>query len=820
MFTLTHITHPTVDTKKPLLLLQSEHGDKFLFGQIPEGTQRTFPENKTRLSKLESIFLTGILSWESIGGLPGMILTLSDQGVKSMNLFHGKDIINFAVATWRYFVFRFGMQLKTEILADSQVYENKLMRVQSILVGSSADADESTDHSLPKGLNNALKNIVLKMFPQHEPTARHDPASDPQMNVEIPQSPNMPTQSTCYEISLKPIRGRFKVEEAMRLGVPKGQLFAQLTKGQSVTLEDGKIVEPHQVLEKQRNFAKVLILDIPSDSYLPQFRKKFENYDKSCLGAVYYFLGDDVTMSKQLVELMEDFDQENTHHFISHSKICPNSIVFKSSAITTLKLKAIQPQNYNLPLSDRVFSKEFYECFKKSLPRGTSMVQQRDQPLTSKIEGEKVHVMLQNDSVLIEPFTLGEEPLKMSCHQSFRPMPPWSTVYERHITPLKITGASYTSVVEGQGRANNFNNGTSKGKVEVITLGTGSSLPSKYRNVISTLVKVPYVLNGKPYDRNILLDAGENTLGTIKRTIPDAELPELFRNLKLIYLSHLHADHHLGIASLLSEWYKHNAANLSANIYLVIPWQYRIFLKEWLSMECHEIKDRIKFISCEHLIDGGFVRKEFKPLPFENFQTLGGPNIKKRRLECDDKSSFRDRETITQMYRDLKILTFQTCRAKHCDWAYSNSITFFTKSDTSSVFKISYSGDTRPNVEKFAKSIGQNSDLLIHEATLDNELLEDAVKKRHCTINEAIEVSNQMGAHKLILTHFSQRYPKLPQIDNNIKIDAKEYCFAFDGMIVTYDNIGGQTSKLGLLNSVFTEEQFLDDQDEIKGPSS
>ncbi|SCU85514.1 LAFA_0D16116g1_1 [Lachancea sp. 'fantastica'] len=813
MFTLTNITHPTADTKRPLLLLQSEHGDKFLFGQISEGTQRTFPENKTRLSRLEAIFLTGTLSWASIGGLPGMILTLSDQGVKSMALFHGKEILSFAVATWRYFVFRFGMKLSTNILGDGQVYENKIMRVRSLLVGSSANQDQTANDMLPKKLSNALNSIVSKMFPSQEPTARHDPASDPQMNVEIPQFQDISAESTSYEITLKPVRGKFKVEEAMRLGVPKGQLFAQLTKGQSVTLEGGEVIEPHQVLEKQRDFAKILILDIPSDSYLPQFRKKFKSYDMSTLGAVYYFLGDSVTINRELINLMEDFDRDHIQHFLSHSKICPNSIVFQSSAITTLKLKAIQPQNYNLPLSTRVFSKEFYECFSKRLPRGTSVTQQSEVPLTSTIDDKRIHVMLQNDSIVIEPFTKGEEKVKVKRQENYKPLPPWSMLYERHIAPLNLPKSSEDSVIGSSGHSNNFNSETKKGKVEILTLGTGSSLPSKYRNVISTLVKVPYFINGRSYDRNVLLDAGENTLGSLQRTVPSADLPELFRNLKLIHLSHLHADHHLGITSLLLEWYKHNATNTDSTIYVVVPWQYRIFLKEWLPVECHEVEKRIKFISCEHLVEGGFVRKELKPLPFEAFSDITGPNNKKRRLECDDSSSFRDLETITQMYRELKILSFQTCRAKHCDWAYSCAITFFTRSDSSSVFKVSYSGDTRPNLEKFAKTIGRHSDLLIHEATLENELHEDAIKKRHCTINEAIQVSNEMRAQKLILTHFSQRYPKLPQVDNNIKIEAKEYCFAFDGMIVAYDDIGTQVSRLGLLNSVFTEDQFTDEED-------
>jgi len=39
-------------------------------------------------------------------------------------------------------------------------------------------------------------------------------------------------------------------------------------------------------------------------------------------------------------------------------------------------------------------------------------------------------------------------------------------------------------------------------EVGVVTLGTGGSLPSKYRNVLSTLIRIPFW-------GNILLDAGE-----------------------------------------------------------------------------------------------------------------------------------------------------------------------------------------------------------------------------------------------------------------------------------------------------------------------
>ena len=75
-------------------------------------------------------------------------------------------------------------------------------------------------------------------------------------------------------------------------------------------------------------------------------------------------------------------------------------------------------------------------------------------------------------------------------------------------------------------------------------------------------------------------------------------------------------------------------------------------------------------------------------------------------------------------------------------------------------FKVSYSGDCRPSKEFVA--IGKGSTVLIHEATFDDQLIGDAMAKKHSTTSEAIGVGMAMGARRLILTHFSQRYTRLP----------------------------------------------------------
>jgi ribonuclease Z len=51
------------------------------------------------------------------------------------------------------------------------------------------------------------------------------------------------------------ILGTFLPEKAIELGIPRGPLFGKLQKGNSVTLNDGRVIEPHQVVTKGRTGA-------------------------------------------------------------------------------------------------------------------------------------------------------------------------------------------------------------------------------------------------------------------------------------------------------------------------------------------------------------------------------------------------------------------------------------------------------------------------------------------------------------------------------------------------------------------------------------
>ncbi|XP_023347837.1 zinc phosphodiesterase ELAC protein 2 [Eurytemora carolleeae] len=79
---------------------------------------------------------------------------------------------------------------------------------------------------------------------------------------------------------------------------------------------------------------------------------------------------------------------------------------------------------------------------------------------------------------------------------------------------------------------------------EIAFIGTGSSVPNINRNVSCIMIEVEN-------DKFFMLDCGEGSLSELYRLYGLEEMDRRLLNLKSIFISHQHTDHHMGLNSII-----------------------------------------------------------------------------------------------------------------------------------------------------------------------------------------------------------------------------------------------------------------------------
>lgn len=746
-FSLTVVTHPTSDISKPSLIIEDRSsGDRTVIGKIPSGFQRKCNEMSLKTSRLTNIFLSGVLGWESVAGLPGLILTVSDQGAKSLGIHHsGNKLIQYIVSCWRYFIFRFGIDLNVSDVDES--IEKGSVKYTPINIAPSTPLENNNSKDED---HNKLESIVSGIFPFQTDTSKPQYNAKKLANLTLPESIVNPKVSTNWIITPNPIRGKFMVNVAKQLGcqIPH---FKPLCNFQSVTLDDGTIITPEQVLEPTRTFNSILVLDIPSEEYLENtitydFFESLPN--KLPYSAVFHFIGDEINdpfSNPRYTEFINNFGP-STLHFISHKSYCPNVLNFYKTFRVSVKWKSLLSKFFPLPK----WTTESLLKIDGQLPNVIPM-----------ISGQTLNIK-STTGINLEESTragIGAASFSLESAKAF-----YKNEIESVMLPDSITSHEFGKIVDNLNEAESLSNSVDptknlKDQTETLVLGTGSAIPSSIRNVLCNIVRVPYITNGGDSGfRTIVLDAGEGSFGTLQRTYKEKEVQMLLDEMRMIYLSHLHADHHLGIIDFIKQWNIHEKNNYGSSrskiLYVVTPWQYEKFLNELNKVDDVVDLQYIKYVSCDEFMVG-YIAPSFEQHKIENVPIEQIGSVKQKEIEY-----IKNKAKSDELYSAIGISEIKTCAAYHCEYSYSCSLSFKLNLDGSktdeNVFRVSYSGDTRP--KSTFSFIGRNSDLLIHESTLDDEKLGDAVSKRHSTTSEALQVGILMKAKKIILTHFSQRY--------------------------------------------------------------
>ncbi|KAK2751063.1 hypothetical protein FQN57_000138 [Myotisia sp. PD_48] len=868
------ISSPSSDTRGTTLLLHFDD-QRYVFGHIAEGTQRACAEQAIRTSKLSNIFVTGKSSWDTNGGMLGLLLTHADTVISSgtawieaeklkllqmqereKTLKHPKallelqerivkqkqNIVNYpalhaqarnltihggpnlihTLATARTFICRAGMCIGVnefgaihppsetsddvsatefskpswsdshlnlwalplypsnsnaqrtrkrsldefeegnEVTGDDGSFQKaqiERLRVVSEMFNSKWRLDALIETPLAEVSSPALLFIrdpedSEKVKPYDGPRPG-DPEPLPDIKVLVRQPwpgaliESLPatTPSECamsYIVRFHDSRGKFDPQKAKELQVKKGPDYRKLTLGESVTSIDGKTITPDMVMGESKHGKAFAVVDLPTPDYVENFvrRKEWESeYLMKNMTAFIWILGSGVANHPLLQEFVSKMAEYQ--HIVSSPDHCPNQLTFRGAAVSTIQLSDLVPSQYKIPVHDNTpqspstsISPNSNEL--RALPAQPNLLLNFEPEFSISSDELKTPIMLNS--------LIGKDSPTKNFAQQLR---------KQFLTP------------QFKDRAESFLQRVPNHNAEIITLGTGSSIPSRFRNVSATLVRVPG-------HGNYLLDAGEGTLGQLKRTFKPDELTEILRDLKVIWISHLHADHHLGTVSVVKAWYE--------TVFGTVPPKTHFESIEE-DVETMLSEKRLYVISSKHMIDWmaeyacveNFGYDKVVPLAASSFEQANSSTdhfytIHRRgrngRVLLDSRGNpigttlrFEEDTKYTQLLKaGTGLDAMLTTPVSHCVGAKAVSLVF------PDGFKVSYSGDCRPDT-RFVE-IGRGSTVLIHEATFDDDMISDAVAKRHSTVSEAVTIGRKMEAEVIILTHFSQRYRAVADVEN------------------------------------------------------
>jgi ribonuclease Z len=300
------------------------------------------------------------------------------------------------------------------------------------------------------------------------------------------------------------------------------------------------------------------------------------------------------------------------------------------------------------------------------------------------------------------------------------------------------------------------------------------------------LILVSGMLLNLDDQRSVILDCGEGTLATMKRVLPPKEFKQVLHNLGLIYISHLHADHHLGLVGLLKEYITlQESLPLDSRkpVFIIAPFRLIASIYEYSQLEDLKLDEYLVPFHATDLIP-------------EYLRNINNQNPR-----------LADPGLLNGLYHALSLKSIETCYVTHCQAAYGIAIT------DKSGFKVVYSGDTRPCPELV--EIGKDASLLIHEATFADTELDAALDKMHSTTSEAIDIGRRMNAKNVLLTHFSQRHVRVPEfVLRWEKMPAAERAkfenvgIAFDRMRVRVGDLWKVTRMYPLLEKMYFKDEM------------
>lgn len=298
-------------------------------------------------------------------------------------------------------------------------------------------------------------------------------------------------------------------------------------------------------------------------------------------------------------------------------------------------------------------------------------------------------------------------------------------------------------------------------------LGTASALPTTQRNPSAQIVDVR--------GRLFMIDCGEGAQIQLRKAKVS------FLNIEHICLSHIHGDHIFGIFGLLSTMgllARKAPLNIFASSgFAPILEFFKAQFGEGLLFDIHFIP--LEMTSPEVVYENRTTELLAFPLNHrvETFGFIIREKMPQRNIHKDAISRY-----------DLSLSEIGTLkRGEDVVREQAGGEPLVIRNEDVTYYKYmprsyAYSSDTAPFAE-LADWI-RGVDLLYHEATFPEEMADMAEKTFHSTTIQAATTAKDAGAKKLIVGHYSSRYPSVDFYLDQIKTIFPEAMLAHDGDVI------------------------------------
>ncbi len=305
-------------------------------------------------------------------------------------------------------------------------------------------------------------------------------------------------------------------------------------------------------------------------------------------------------------------------------------------------------------------------------------------------------------------------------------------------------------------------------KFEITILGSSSATPVFNRNPTAQLLNC----NDKFY----LIDCAEGTQQQlIKFNIKASKIDYVF-------ISHLHGDHYFGLIGLLS------SMHLNGRLKPI-----QIFAPEPL-LEILELQFKHSDTQLRYPIEFTAVTADVPQVVFENTDLVVETIILNHRIPCTG-YKFSQKKRLRKLLIDkltaeeIPVAYFPLLkRGLNLDLPNGSVLLNETYTvDPDEPKSYCYCSDTLAD-DSYLDSL-KDCTMLYHEATFLHELLERANVTHHTTALQAAQVAQKVGAHQLLIGHFSSRYKMLHPLLDEAKTIFENTRIAQEGNTYTIGEI-------------------------------